>query len=122
MVWTSLQSSLGGKALVLAGPILRKVTPQSATVWLALRKPASVRLIVWDDKEPLIMEGTDDAVAVGRNLYIVAVTAKLLPGKSRLVEGVVYQYQLTFDLGNNSPTPLQADVMTKGARLSYPPF
>jgi hypothetical protein len=122
MVWTSLQSSLGGKALVLAGPILRKVTPQSATVWLALRKPASVRIIVLDDHNVLTMEGTYDAVAVGKNLYIVAVTAKLLPGKSRLAEGVVYQYQLTFDLGNNSTTPLQADVMTKGARLAYPPF
>lgn len=122
MAWKSLQIGLGNKPVVLAGPILRKVTPQSVTVWLALRKPASVSLTVADDHDTLVMEGTDDTVAVGRSLHIVAVTAKLLPGKTRIVEGVVYQYHLTFDLGDHRSTPLEADEITKGARLAYPPF
>ena len=39
MPWTSLEDSLRAKPQlqVLAGPILRKVEPESVTVWLALR-------------------------------------------------------------------------------------
>lgn len=88
MPWTSLRDSLGGKPLVLAGPILRKVTPDTVTVWIPMQVSASVELTVADDQGVLVMAGTLETVAVGLNLHIAAVTARLLPGKSRLTDGL----------------------------------
>ena len=34
--------------LLLAGPILRRVDPTNCAVWLALSKPATVTLKVWE--------------------------------------------------------------------------
>ena len=62
MAWTSLQNSLCSKPRVLAGPILRKVTPTSVTVWLALRVAGKVILTVQDDRQTKVMEGTRDTI------------------------------------------------------------
>ena len=120
MAWRSLQNSLGSKPRVLAGPILRKVTPKAVTVWLALRKPGSVTLTVLDQDKTKVMEGSRHAVSVGQNLHIVAVTAKLLPVFQELTEGVAYQYNLLFDFDDNLSTNLA--TATNNAPLSYPPF
>ncbi|MET0625969.1 MAG: hypothetical protein ABW250_23745 [Pyrinomonadaceae bacterium] len=120
MVWESLQKSLGSKPRVLAGPILRRVTHASVTVWLALSEPCDVTLKVLDANGDSVIEGTQRAVAVGANLYIVAVTARAMPRGQRLTEGVVYQYNLLFDF----PDHLSANLAsaTNGANLSYPPY
>ncbi len=44
MVWSRLQDRIDSLPLVLAGPMLRKTTPTSVTVWLALRDAATVTL------------------------------------------------------------------------------
>jgi hypothetical protein len=64
MPWTSLATTLGDKPLVLAGPILRKVTPKSVTVWLALRWSVGVKLMVFDDQNAQRMEGTRRPVEI----------------------------------------------------------
>jgi hypothetical protein len=58
MAWASLSTALGTKPRVLAGPLLRKVTPENATVWLALRKPARVTLKVLDPGGLRMLEGS----------------------------------------------------------------
>lgn len=117
MDWISLKSSLGSKPLVLAGPILRRVTSGKVTVWLAMRVPATVTLTVVDDQGVLVMEGKLDTSAVGANLHFAAVTANLLPaGKPSLKEGIVYQYDLAFQLANRS---VNLDFATNGAKLAY---
>jgi hypothetical protein len=42
MAWKSLRDSLDRKPLVLAGPILRKVTSHRVTVWIAMRVQSSL--------------------------------------------------------------------------------
>ena len=64
MAWTSLSASLGDKPLVLAGPLLRKVVPDSVTVWLALRRPASVTLRVVEATTQRML-GTRHTIAFG---------------------------------------------------------
>ena len=83
MAWTSLKNSLCSKPHVLAGPILRTVTPKSVTVWITTRIGAAVTLTVWDwdDQNVERMKGTRRTVAIGKNLHIVAVTAKPLDNR-----------------------------------------
>ena len=57
MAWTSLQNSLSSKPHVLAGPVLRKVTTKSVTVWLALRMAGTVVLTVVDSDNELTGPG-----------------------------------------------------------------
>ncbi|MGH9752395.1 MAG: hypothetical protein ACREA2_06380, partial [Blastocatellia bacterium] len=118
MAWTSLQNSLGGKALVLAGPILRKVTKSSVTVWLALQKPGEVTLKVLAPDNTVMMEATQRAVAIGANLHIVAVTA-VAPIGTLLTEGVVYRYDLDFNFDGKT-APMSLSDATKQAPLTYP--
>jgi len=37
--------------LVLAGPIVRRVEPNLASVWVALKQPATIRLEIWHGLE-----------------------------------------------------------------------
>jgi hypothetical protein len=39
-----------GFPLLLAGPILRRVEPALVSVWVALRDPSSVRVLVWEGR------------------------------------------------------------------------
>jgi hypothetical protein len=118
MPFESLSKRLNDVARVLAGPLLRKVTPQSVTVWLALRIGAIVKLTVRDGHD-IVMEGSRATVAIGSNLHLVAVTAMdASPGK--LHEGVIYSYDLTFDFADL--LSLDLDAATAGAPLAYLPF
>jgi len=110
--------------LVLAGPILRKVTPSSVTVWFALLKPATVNLTVSDDAGP-ILTGARQTYAVGPNLHIVAVTAAtLVPVRSgAMTSGVIYTYDASFVVGGKT-VKLQDAVRTPAgdaAIISYLP-
>ena len=98
MSWKYLNAAtLATKANVLAGPVLRKVTPDSVTVWFALQKKATVTLTVMDAAGVRLFDsvvasgpGTGDTIAVGANLHIVAVTAKRKTGEPQLLDGVTY--------------------------------
>lgn len=141
MTFTPLASRLDSLPLVLCGPILRRVLPSSVTVWVALRKPATVTLSVYDGDGPQrvrVMPPVTFAAAsrattpVGEHLHITAVTAR---GPSTpLHEGKVYFYDLTFDSGGTTQTleqatlmpPIQVDrfsysLLTKLPSFSLPP-
>ena len=73
-----------------------------------------------DRSGTLFMGGVGRTVAVGTNLHIVAVTAEGLPPEpTPLSEGVIYQYDLTFDFADG---PLDLATATENALLTYPPF
>src|SRR5262249_13658080 len=90
----SLISRLAQLPWVLAGPILRKVTPNSVTVWVALQETALVTLSVKDEHNKEVAKGSRPTAAIGVNLHIVAVTAR--PTGKDLKEGIVYHYDLLF--------------------------
>ena len=108
MVWTT-PLKLAALPLVLAGPILRKVTETSVTVWVALKQAATVTLTV-SNAQGALLTGSGVTCAVGTNLHIVAVTANKIappnPAGTRLGFGTVYFYDATFAVGTAAPVNL----------------
>lgn len=124
MAWTSLRNSLGNKPRVLAGPILRKVTPTSVTVWLMMRVGGDVTLTVLDALNVPFATGHRHTVAVGTQLHIVCVTAVPATGAPDLMEGVVYRYNLAFafDDGQGMDLPTATGTQTLPGAFCYVPF
>lgn len=119
MAWTSLQNTLSQKPRVLAGPLLRRVTPAAVSVWLALHTDATVTLTIQDDQGNALLRGARATVAVGANLHIVVVTAAPIAG-SELQPGIVYGYDLAFTFGDQVTMDLRG--ATDNAPLTYPQF
>ena len=121
MAWTSLKDSLSSKPFVLAGPILRKVTPTSVTVWLAMWAGGDVTLTVLDALNAPMATGQRHTVAIGTQLHIVCVTA--VP-TADLVEGVIYRYNLAFafDDGQAMDLPTATGTQTVPGAFAYVPF
>jgi len=117
---SKLADRLNTLPYVLAGPILRKVMPKSVTVWITTQIGAVATLTVWDDQSVAQMEGKRRTVAIGKSLHIVAVTAKPLPNKPDLKEGVVYLYDVSFNFDDNRTSNLK--LATEDAKLAYLPF
>jgi hypothetical protein len=120
MPWSPLAGRLNDLPLLIAGPILRQVTPDAVTVWVALRRQADVTLLVLDPDENKLMRGKRRTIAIGTNLHIVAVTAQVQPPFVDLREGIVYRYDMEFDLEGGLTNTLAG--ATKNASLAYPPF
>lgn len=118
MTLPSLKTALPDLPKVLAGPILRRVTAKSATVWLALRIGATVTMTVKDSKDAVVMTGQRHSVAVGENLHIVAVTAHII--EKDCTEGVVYQYALEFSFDNKEKGNLAEAMKAQASDFAYP--
>lgn len=119
MPWKSLSESLEKKPLVLAGPILRKATGQSVTVWLALKRSCMVQLHIYDTGGTRQLSGQRSTVEIGAHLHIVAVTAaELLPQSTGLTPGHIYSYDLIF-IDASSGIALGLAVATNNALLTY---
>ena len=109
MKWEpSLSSRIGKLPNLLAGPLLRKVTNDSVTVWFAFKRKASVTLTVYDDKGTRLFSGKRDTLAVGANLHIVAVTAQRDADKAEqpLHDNAIYMYDAAFSYPASSTTAL----------------
>ncbi len=120
MGWTTLKERLDITTttipVVLAGPMLRKVTGKSVTVWLALRVAEEVTLTVENDEKKPVVAGTAKTIAIGKNLHIVAVTAnRFVSPETELKEGIVYRYDVQFKNLN-----MKLAEATKKADLGYP--
>jgi hypothetical protein len=111
---TPLKDRLATLPLVLAGPILRKVTSKSVTVWVALQESALITLSIKGDTSDEVGTGARRTVAVGANLHIAAVTAH--PTREDFKPGIVYHYDLHF-ADVHKPTDLAG--ATNSAKLSY---
>jgi hypothetical protein len=103
MPWRSLceRESLTELPLILAGPILRRTTPRSVTVWVALQAACQVNLRVFatvDNGDRIgncLLWGSRETIALGAHLHIVAVTATV--DRDRILTADrVYAYDLTF--------------------------
>lgn len=98
--WKPLADRLATLPLVLAGPIVRRVTPDAVTVWVALRAPHGVTLRIYTRTEAdgLIehFTGTRCTVRFGENLHTVAVTAKATTVEETLPGGTLFYYDLFF--------------------------
>ncbi|WP_421789155.1 hypothetical protein [Hyphobacterium sp.] len=119
--------------LVLAGPILRRVTKSSVSVWIALRQEASVHLKIYGPNYGIsLFEGVRKTIRLGSHLHVVVVTARLAdsPGAQNdpLKPGITYYYDLEFiGDGLDGDTSLQwkgvlhhKDAPTDLEKLVYP--
>lgn len=108
MSWIPLAERFNALPLILSGPLLRRVEPQSVTVWLALKEPCTVTLRVYakNDAGDLIehCEGTRQSVRLGDHLHIVAVTAHAR-AEALLRWGGLYYYDLFFQTDDHRGTP-----------------
>lgn len=93
---------------LLVGPILRRVTAKSVTVFFAFKSSCLVTLEVSDPAIPnhlnlLILTGTASTVAIGTNFHVLAITAKPLSSQPdvQLESGTVYAYTAAFDFGGS---------------------
>ena len=108
--------------LIIAGPILRKTTDTSVTVWLALKHACHVELTVLATENSgksvaqVVMKGDRQTVKLGVALHVVAVTASIYPHSPEsnpedtnaqvtqsdsslqqpLQSGLIYAYDLSF--------------------------
>ena len=102
--------------LILAGPILRRVDPTLAAVWVALSSAAEVRLKVWEGQftarkadepatagSPFVQSDSTPTVRLGEGLHLTCVTAKIPPesGKSFRPD-TTYCYNLEIKVGSPS--------------------
>lgn len=116
--------------LILAGPIVRRVTARSVSVWVALSEAADVTLSIWDK---VIAAGTDTSVYVpadaasytatqhtlriGAKLHIALVTIDVPPAPAApLFPGKLYSYNLSFN-----PASGTVDLKSLGLLLDKAP-
>lgn len=83
---------------LLAGPVVRRVTPASVAVWAVTRKPAHVVLQVFRDEDASALEAAveTDTTAIGEALHFVLAFLELPTGQ-RLEPGRTYGYDLRLD-------------------------
>lgn len=112
-VWTgSPPHSPDRLPLVICGPVLRRTEPEAVTVWVALKKAATVTLRVYSQAPPPFptplreeLQGTRETVRLGENLHVVAVTARPVEAGRVLAPGAVYFYNLFFGPAGGTPVP-----------------
>ncbi|MBW4611782.1 MAG: PhoD-like phosphatase [Desmonostoc vinosum HA7617-LM4] len=98
--------------LILAGPILKKIEPDSVTVWVALKQSCQAKLKVYETTNhgetlgDFLWEGQRSTVALGKYLHVVAVTARSQVGY-RLSSDRIYAYDLQFTATDGTVQTLQ---------------
>ena len=110
--------------LILGGPIVRRVEPRLASVWVALKAPRTVRLDIWQGIESAdvtrapLASGTARTVRVGDNLHVVVVIVQLPSNATPLLPGLIYAYNLTFisDAGGVTNLKLENLLVDKPGR------
>ncbi len=131
--------------LILAGPILRRTESDAVTVWVALKAPREVTLKVFATQangstiKTVLLEGTRSTVPLGKQLHIVAVTAKPIkeqgskggeiqsrtPSRyvntpSLLQPGQIYAYDLSFGSEEQTLTEaLNSSTQRQFVTVSY---
>jgi hypothetical protein len=88
--------------IVLAGPIVRRVEPRLASVWVATDSPCLVTLDIFRDLQTAPSLPTPQfscgarAVRAGAKIYVALVVADLADPAQPLLPEVIYSYNLTF--------------------------
>ena len=92
MAWTSLSSRLASLPLVLAGPVIRKTTSTSVSVWIALKEEVTSLELVISSGTSIIGRATTSTRRFGRNLHIALITVNGLT----LTVATKYFYDINF--------------------------
>jgi hypothetical protein len=126
MPWQELsdikKENLTDLPLILAGPILRRTEPASVTVWLALRESRTVTLKIYDSDNRLMFSGQRNTISLGTYLHIVAVTAITNNTNKKLQRGKIYQYDLTFGIGEELRSVNVFSSSGQIASITYGPY
>lgn len=99
--------ALANLPLVLCGPMLRRVDPQSVTVFFALRDPRKVTVRVYASEQDGAgvneqQRGTRATVRLAQNVHVVAVTT----ADTALQPLTLYRYQVAFGPHALDETPV----------------
>ena len=105
--------------ILLAGPIVRRVEPRLAAVWVALNQPMAVRLVLYDGlrQAPVsaapLAAGAANTLRVGNGLHLAVVVVELKAPATPLTGGRNYAYNLHFhDYVGASPGAAVLDPAT----------
>ncbi len=129
--WRRLPEIMPDLPLILAGPILRRVTPRQVAVWIALSKEADVKLSIWDQEVntgggleifdegsiPLKHTATRKTIRIGQHLHVVVVVINLEPPEGTpptipsLIPGRLYSYNLSFKTVGQSASDLKSNKL-----------
>lgn len=122
--------------LMLAGPIVRRVEPRLASFWLALSKPASIKLRIWKGSHLAtdgigavgggaaeFASGSADTIRLGDQLHLVLVQVKPEPPALPFGPGEIYSYDVIVTPSDgSSATDLKAlGLLADGATLDAHP-
>jgi hypothetical protein len=107
--------------LLLAGPIVRRVEPALASVWVALSEPATVTLKIWEGR---VTQGSGNVlntgdptrtVRAGDKLHIALPLIKILPTSPRLLEpGKIYSYDIEIKTATATHNLKSLGLLTTG--------
>jgi hypothetical protein len=109
--------------LLLAGPIVRRVEPTLASVWVALSEPATVTLKIWEGRVSAgsgnLLNSTEppgaSTLRVGDKLHIAVPLIEIPPTSPRLLEpGKIYSYDIEIKAGTATHTLQSLGLLTTG--------
>jgi hypothetical protein len=107
--------------LLLAGPIVRRVEPTLASVWIALSKPATVTLRIWEGRvssgsgNVLNVSDPTPSVRIGDQLHVALALIKILPTSPRLLEpSKIYSYDLEIKTADATHNLQSLGMLTTG--------
>ncbi|MGL5833677.1 MAG: PhoD-like phosphatase [Waterburya sp.] len=115
--------------LIIAGPMVRHVQPDTVTIWIALKQPELVCLKVFSTESgkgskltTTILQGEQQTIPLGQNLHVLAITASPI-NDTVLIPNHVYAYDLAFKVaGLNLPQSLSNDSSDRhNSSISYFP-
>lgn len=100
MSFSALSVRLNSLPLVLAGPMVRRVEPESVSVWIVLREPRNVRLVV-DDPNGVWQSDLTPTWDIGEFLHMVVVTGR---PPQPIPDGTSLNYNVLFEPQTGGPT------------------
>ncbi len=118
MPWNSLARRVTKLPLILSGPLLRKTTSDSVTVWLALQEPRSVTLQIYArDENGVLLErfsGSQPTIRLDEHVHLVAVTARTTDPQQKLLPDTEYFYNVFFEPYNSQNELKNVSLLTPG--------
>jgi len=114
-MWIPLNDRIDSLPLILAGPIVRRVERDSATIWIALKEARTVTLRVYtsDPNPSEKMVATAQTAPLGEKLHVLAITTQATASTEQLDWGAIYVYNLFFGaISRETHLPETADNLT----------
>jgi phosphodiesterase/alkaline phosphatase D-like protein len=95
MGFTSISTRITNLPLVLVGPILRRVTANSVSVFVVTKESSNVTLHVYDNSTIPFLTQTTSTIALGQNVHALVITVNT--NGTVLTPNKVYTYNLSFN-------------------------